>query len=78
MKKILLIEDEEPIRRVLIRILEEENKDYEITECEDGKLGLNRLKKEDFDLVLCDIKMPKMDGVRFCKKPEKAVSTSHL
>ena len=40
MKKILLIEDEEPIRRVLIRILEEENKDYEITQCEDGKLGL--------------------------------------
>ena len=33
MKKILLIEDEEPIRRVLIRILEEESKDYEITQC---------------------------------------------
>ena len=63
MKKILLIEDEEPIRRVLIRILEEENKDYEITQCEDGKSGLTTLKKEDFDLVLCDIKMPKMDGV---------------
>ena len=46
MKKILLIEDEEPIRRVLIRILEEENKDYEITECEDGKSGLNVIKKE--------------------------------
>ena len=63
MKKILLIEDEEPIRRVLIRILDEENKDYIITQCEDGKLGLNTLKKEYFDLVLCDIKMPKMDGV---------------
>lgn len=63
MKKILLIEDEEPIRRVLIRILEEENKDYIVTQCEDGKLGLNTLKKEYFDLVLCDIKMPKMDGV---------------
>ena len=43
MKKILLIEDEEPIRRVLIRILEEESKDYEITQCEDGKLGLMRI-----------------------------------
>jgi two-component system nitrogen regulation response regulator NtrX len=68
MKKILLIEDEEPIRRVLIRILEEENKDYEITECEDGKSGLNTLKNEDFDLVLCDIKMPKMDGVEVLQK----------
>ena len=68
MKKILLIEDEEPIRRVLIRILEEENKDYLITECEDGKLGFNTLNKEDFDLVLCDIKMPKMDGVEVLQK----------
>ena len=72
MKKILLIEDEEPIRRVLIRILEEENKDYKITECEDGKLGFDRLKKEDFDLVLCDIKMPKMDGVEVLQKARES------
>ncbi|MEK9604096.1 MAG: sigma-54 dependent transcriptional regulator [Flavobacteriaceae bacterium] len=68
MKKILLIEDEEPIRRVLIRILEEENKDYLISECEDGKLGLAALKKENFDLVLCDIKMPKMDGIEVLQR----------
>ena len=68
MKKILLIEDEEPIRRVLIRILEEENKDYLITECEDGKAGLSSLNKEDFDLVLCDIKMPKMDGIEVLQR----------
>lgn len=68
MKKILLIEDEEPIRRVLIRIFEEENKDYIITECEDGKLGLYTLKKEYFDLVLCDIKMPKMDGLEVLQR----------
>jgi len=63
MKKILIIEDEEPIRRVLVRILSEESEDYQISEEEDGKLGLNRLLKEEFDLVLCDIKMPKMDGI---------------
>lgn len=68
MKKILLIEDEEPIRRVLIRILEEENKDYLISECEDGKSGLTALKKENFDLVLCDIKMPKMDGIEVLQR----------
>ena len=68
MKKLLLIEDEEPIRRVLVRILSEENDDYRITECEDGKFGFNTLKKEDFDLVLCDIKMPKMDGVEVLQK----------
>ena len=63
MKKILLIEDEEPIRRVLSKILTEENKGYEITESEDGKDGFLKLTKEEYDLVLCDIKMPKMDGV---------------
>jgi DNA-binding NtrC family response regulator len=63
MKKILLIEDEEPIRRVLLKILTEENKGYDITESEDGKDGFLKLTKDDYDLVLCDIKMPKMDGV---------------
>jgi DNA-binding NtrC family response regulator len=71
MKKILIIEDEEPIRRVLVRILSEESKDYQISEEEDGKLGLNRLLKEEFDLVLCDIKMPKMDGIELLQKARK-------
>ena len=68
MKKILIIEDEEPIRRVLVRILSEESEDYKISEEEDGNLGLNRLLKEEFDLVLCDIKMPKMDGIEVLQK----------
>jgi DNA-binding NtrC family response regulator len=63
MIRILLIEDEEPIRRVLSRILSEENAQYEIAEAVDGKKGLHLLDKESFDLVLCDIKMPKMDGI---------------
>ena len=68
MKKILLIEDEEPIRRVLSKILTEENKGYQIIESEDGKDGFLKLIKEDYDLVLCDIKMPKMDGVEVLQK----------
>ena len=63
MPKILIIEDEAAIRRVLIKILTEENEAYEVKEAEDGLQGINLIKKEDFDLVLCDIKMPKMDGV---------------
>ena len=63
MTKILLIEDEEPIRRVLIRILTEESDNYEVIEAHDGKEGLILLEKQPFDLVLCDIKMPKMDGI---------------
>jgi len=63
MTKILLIEDEEPIRRVLIRILTEESDTYEVVEAHDGKEGLRLLEKQPFDLILCDIKMPKMDGI---------------
>ena len=63
MANILLIEDEEPIRRVMVKILEEENESYKVTQAADGKLGFETLSKNNFDLVLCDIKMPKMDGI---------------
>jgi len=63
MIKILIIEDEEPIRRVLVRILTDEDKAYKVEEAADGKEGLALLGKHNFDLVLCDIKMPKMDGI---------------
>ncbi len=62
MPKILVIEDEASIRRVLIKILSEENDSYIVEEAEDGLQGLEKIKNEDYDLVLCDIKMPKMDG----------------
>lgn len=63
MPKILVIEDESAIRRVLVKILSEENDTYEVEESEDGLKGLENVKNNDYDLVLCDIKMPKMDGV---------------
>jgi len=71
MPKILIIEDEAAIRRVLVKILSEESITYTVDEAEDGLKGIEILKKEDYDLVLCDIKMPKMDGVEVldaCKK----------
>jgi len=63
MSRILIIEDEAAIRRVLVKILSEESNSYEVVEAEDGLAGIELIKKEDFDLILCDIKMPKMDGV---------------
>lgn len=63
MPKILIIEDEAAIRRVLGKILTEENDTYEVEEAEDGLEGIEKIKKDDFGLILCDIKMPKMDGV---------------
>ncbi len=61
MPKILIIDDERFIRSTLREILEYEN--YEIFEAQDGEEGLSKLREEDFDLVLCDVKMPKMDGI---------------
>ncbi|PQJ74869.1 sigma-54-dependent transcriptional regulator [Polaribacter gangjinensis] len=68
MPKILIIEDEAAIRRVLKKIISEENETYIVEEAEDGLEGLEMLKNNDFDLILCDIKMPKMDGVEVLGK----------
>lgn len=71
MSKILVIEDEAAIRRVLVKILSEENDAYVVHEAEDGLKGMEAIKKEDFDLALCDIKMPKMDGVEVLEAARK-------
>ena len=71
MSKILIIEDEEAIRRVLIKILSEENPSYQVFEAVDGLSGTELIRTEDFDLVLCDIKMPKMDGVQVLEAAKK-------
>ncbi|MFO8146208.1 MAG: sigma-54-dependent transcriptional regulator [Bacteroidota bacterium] len=71
MAKILVIEDEASIRRVLIKILSEENSSYYVDEAEDGLAGIEKLKDEDFDLILCDIKMPKMDGIEVLEAIKK-------
>jgi DNA-binding NtrC family response regulator len=69
--KILIIEDEAAIRRVLTKILSEENDTYLVEEAEDGIQGLEKIKANDYDLVLCDIKMPKMDGEELLEEVKK-------
>ncbi len=71
MPKILIIEDEAAIRRVLTKILSEENDSYKVEEAEDGLQGLEKIKNDDYDLVLCDIKMPKLDGVEVLEAVKK-------
>ena len=71
MSKILVIEDEAAIRRVLVKILSEENEAYTVDEAEDGLSGIEKIKNDDFDLILCDIKMPKMDGVEVLEAVKK-------
>jgi DNA-binding NtrC family response regulator len=71
MPKILVIEDEAAIRRVLVKILNEENETYQIEEAPDGAAGIHMIRQADYDLVLCDIKMPKMDGVEVLQEARK-------
>ena len=67
MSKILIIEDEESIRRVLNKVLIQENKTYNIVEAIDGVDGISKINSSKFDLILCDIKMPKKDGIEVLK-----------
>ena len=66
MTKILVIDDERPIRSTLKEILEFEK--FTVETAEDGKAGLDLILKNKYDLILCDIKMPKMDGMEVLDK----------
>ncbi|HLT65310.1 MAG TPA: sigma-54 dependent transcriptional regulator [Flavobacterium sp.] len=71
MAKILIIEDEAAIRRVLSKILSEENDQYIVEEAVDGEDGLGKIIANDYDLVICDIKMPKKDGEEVLQEAKK-------
>lgn len=66
MADILIIDDEKAIRKTLAEILAYEG--YKIEEAGDGEEGLRRFSEKKFDIVLCDIKMPRMDGIEFLEK----------
>jgi two-component system, NtrC family, nitrogen regulation response regulator NtrX len=66
MAKILIVDDEKAIRRSMKEILEFEK--YQIEEAEDGAQALAMVQKTAYDVVLCDIKMPKLDGTEFLNK----------
>ncbi len=66
MSKILIIDDEKAIRKTLVEILMFEG--YKIDEASDGEEGLKRFCEKQYDVVLCDIKMPKMDGLEFLER----------
>ena len=71
MSKILIVEDEDVIRRVLKKVLSEENEKFVIDEAADGVDAIAKIKINNYDLVICDIKMPKKDGIEvlnFIKK----------
>ena len=69
MARILIIDDERAIRNALREILEYEN--YLVDEAEDGATGIELVNKESYDVILCDIKMPKMDGIEVLENIQK-------
>lgn len=66
MTKILIVDDEKSIRNTLREILEYEK--YQVEEAEDGEKGFQLIQENDYDIILCDIKMPKMDGIEVLEK----------
>jgi len=70
MADILIIDDEKAIRKTLSEILSFEG--YKIEEAGDGEEGLRKFKEKSYDVVLCDIKMPKIDGIEFLQKAGEA------
>jgi len=69
MARILIIDDERAIRNALREILEYEN--YQVDEAEDGPKGIDWVGKESYDVILCDIKMPQMDGIEVLENIQK-------
>ncbi len=69
MANILIIDDEKAIRKTLSEILSFEG--YKIDEASDGEEGLKRFSEKTYDLILCDIKMPKLDGIEFLEKAKE-------
>ncbi|GAB3824170.1 sigma-54-dependent transcriptional regulator [Hymenobacter jeollabukensis] len=69
MPRILIIDDEKAIRHTLKEILEFES--YTVDQAEDGPAGLDMLIKDKYDVVLCDVKMPKMDGLEVLERAQK-------
>lgn len=70
MAKILIIDDEKSIRSTLREILEYEK--YTIDEAQDGQEGLDKLISSKYDIALCDVKMPKMDGIELLERVQMA------
>lgn len=70
MPDILIIDDEKAIRKALTEILSSEG--YKIEEAGDGEEGLKKFREKLYDVVLCDIKMPKLDGIEFLQKANEA------
>ncbi len=73
MAKILIVDDEASIRRTLREILEYEK--YKVDDTATGMEALVKLNEQEYDVILCDIKMPQMDGIELLEEIKKMSDT---
>jgi len=76
MPRILIVDDEETVRRVLRSLLKKEG--YEVIEAEDGKTGVELARKEDPDVILMDLTMPVMGGLKACRLLKEDEKTKNI
>lgn len=74
-KRILLVEDNEDLRKLIAESLTE---DFEVTEAANGLIASDILKNKEIDLIISDIMMPEMDGITFCKNVKEDINLSHI
>ena len=75
-KKLLIVEDEQDIRELYAEILRDEG--YEVTEAWDGEVGLKTALSGRFDIILLDVMLPKVDGLRILKEIKKKPELSKI
>ena len=74
-KKILVIDDEELVTKSLRQLLKQEG--YEVTIAKSGKQALEKVKEEEFNLIVCDVRMPEMDGIETIKNIREYLERSN-
>jgi CheY-like chemotaxis protein len=74
-KKILVIDDEELITKSLLKLLSSEG--YNVTVVRNGKDAIEKVKTDDFDLIISDVRMPEMDGIETIKKIRTSLEKSN-
>src|SRR5690606_32928474 len=74
-QSVLVVDDNDDIRKYLRSLLQDE---FRVLEAEDGAVGLGIAKRELPDLIISDIMMPEMDGIRFCQEVKGQIATSHI
>ena len=69
--RVLVIDDDDDLRVLIVRVVEQAS--YAVDSASDGQAGLDRLAERTYDVIVCDLRMPRMDGVAFYREVERRV-----